>query len=191
MRQWQLAGQSLLLLNRSYVCVILKEIFPEMCTSFMHHCVDGAENWPWCIDRVSAGGSWGNAGLRAGVYYEQGMLNDAIQSYQEALTREPNFPEAYNNLGNALREANRMEEAMQCYTMCIQLQLRSPVSGVSGRGSQVAPQAAAFQQAQRLSVAYNNLGGILKMQVRLSERLALPCSAIPYNWASLDCEGRD
>lgn len=101
----------------------------------------------------------------AGVYYEQGMLAEAIASYQEAISREPNFPEAYNNLGNALREANRLEEAMQCYTMCIQLQLRTPANVQAGRPMQVAPQAAAFQQAQRLSVAYNNLGGILKMQV--------------------------
>lgn len=112
----------------------------------------------------------------AGVFYEQGMLNEAIQSYQDAIAREPNFPEAYNNLGNALREANRMEEAMQCYTMCIQLQLRSPVSAMPGRSAQVSSQAAAFQQAQRLSVTYNNLGGILKMQVN---------SRSPYTCTSL------
>lgn len=99
------------------------------------------------------------------MYYEQGLLNEAIQTYQEAIAREANFPEAYNNLGNALREANRMEEAMQCYTMCIQLQLRTPRSGQAGGSANVSPPAAAFQQAQRLSVAYNNLGGILKMQV--------------------------
>lgn len=99
------------------------------------------------------------------MYYEQGLLNEAIQTYQEAISREANFPEAYNNLGNALREANRMEEAMQCYTMCIQLQLRTPRSGQAGGAASISPPAAAFQQAQRLSVAYNNLGGILKMQV--------------------------
>lgn len=104
--------------------------------------------------------------LCVGVYYEQGLLNEAIQTYQEAISREANFPEAYNNLGNALREANRMEEAMQCYTMCIQLQLRTPRSGQAGGSASVSPPAAAYQQAQRLSVAYNNLGGILKMQVR-------------------------
>lgn len=107
--------------------------------------------------------------MSAGVYYEQGLLNEAIQTYQEAIARESNFPEAYNNLGNALREANRMEEAMQCYTMCIQLQLRTPRGNqAGGAAGSVSPPAAAFQQAQRLSVAYNNLGGILKMQVRYS-----------------------
>ena len=112
----------------------------------------------------------------AGVYYEQGLLNEAIQTYQEAIAREANFPEAYNNLGNALREANRMEEAMQCYTMCIQLQLRTPRSGQAGGGANISPPAAAFQQAQRLSVAYNNLGGIFKMQVTNLSLTALSCS---------------
>ena len=40
-----------------------------------------------------------------GVYYEQGKLDMAIVTYQEAIACEPQFPEAYNNLGNALRSA--------------------------------------------------------------------------------------
>ena len=67
--------------------------------------------------------------MRAGVYYEQGKLEQAIATYREALLLEPNFPEAYNNLGNALREAGRPDEAIQCYTACIQLQLGRPPSG--------------------------------------------------------------
>ena len=59
----------------------------------------------------------------AGVLFEQGKLDGAIARYREALAHEPNFPEAYNNLGNALREAGRVDEAIQCYTLCIQLQL--------------------------------------------------------------------
>lgn len=100
----------------------------------------------------------------AGIYYEQGKLDHAIASYQKALQLEPNFPEAYNNLGNALREAGRPEEAIACYTACIQLQYsRAGVAGgmpvvANGRATGISPAA-----AQRLSVAYNNLGGILKM----------------------------
>lgn len=67
--------------------------------------------------------------LLAGVYYEQGKLDQAIATYREALVHEPNFPEAYNNLGNALREAGRADEAIQCYTLCIQLQLGRPQVG--------------------------------------------------------------
>ena len=110
--------------------------------------------------------------LHAGVYYEQGKLNEAIQSYQEAIAREPNFPEAYNNLGNALREASRPDEAIACYTMCIQLQFARPQNAQMARALQANPQMAAMQQAQRLGVAYNNLGGILKMQGRAAEAIA-------------------
>ena len=42
-------------------------------------------------------------GNLAGVFYEQGKLEQAIATYREAITHEPQFPEAYNNLGNALR----------------------------------------------------------------------------------------
>ena len=101
----------------------------------------------------------------AGVYYEQGKLAEAIQTYQQAIAFEPNFPEAYNNLGNALREAGRPDEAIACYTMCIQLQFARPQNAQQARALQANPQMAAAQQAQRLGVAYNNLGGILKMQV--------------------------
>lgn len=33
----------------------------------------------------------------------QGKLEQATATYREAITQEPQFPEAYNNLGNALR----------------------------------------------------------------------------------------
>ncbi len=121
-----------------------------------------AKNWP-CSHKSFPG---------AGVYYEQGKLNEAIQSYQEAIAREPNFPEAYNNLGNALREASRPDEAIACYTMCIQLQFARPQNAQMARALQANPQMAAMQQAQRLGVAYNNLGGILKMQGRAAEAIA-------------------
>lgn len=109
------------------------------------------------------------------------MLPEAIQTYQQAIQLEPNFPEAYNNLGNALRESNRMEEAMQCYTICIQLQYKSPqaqmLNRVPGSIIPVQPNLGTQQQAQRLSVAYNNLGGILKMQV-------WPFSLVSLSWSS-------
>ncbi len=100
----------------------------------------------------------------SGVFYEQGKLDDAIATYKRALAAEPSFPEAYNNLGNALREAGRHDEAVACYTMCIQLQLRQQQPQMQG-GMMGKPALPGAQQAQRLSVAYNNLGGILKMQV--------------------------
>jgi tetratricopeptide (TPR) repeat protein len=64
------------------------------------------------------------------VLYEQGKLDAAIAMYHKALTIEPSFPEAYNNLGNALREAGRYDEAIACYSACIQLQYSKAVQAV-------------------------------------------------------------
>ena len=75
----------------------------------------------WCATIVITSTLY--LGCCAGVLFEQGKLDGAIATYREALAHEPNFPEAYNNLGNALREAGRVDEAIQCYTLCIQLQL--------------------------------------------------------------------
>eukprot|EP00884_Botryococcus_braunii_P009865 jgi/Botrbrau1/18880/Bobra.177_2s0039.1 len=110
-------------------------------------------------------------GNLAGVYYEQGKLQEAIATFKRALAIDNNFPEAYNNLGNALRENNQPEEAIKCYTTCIQLQCQRPAHSVAGRGVATNPTLAAQQHAQRLSVAYNNLGGILKMQGRAPEAI--------------------
>lgn len=132
-------------------------------------------------------------GNLAGIYYEQGKLDSAIKTYQRAISLEPNFPEAYNNLGNALREAGRADEAIACYTACIQLQyarsgntVQQPgipgtpagsaaaaVAAVSAAVAVSRPTAAMTPaQAQRLSVAYNNLGGLLKMQGQLMAAIA-------------------
>jgi Tfp pilus assembly protein PilF len=97
----------------------------------------------------------------------QGKLEEAIGAYRQAIAVQPAFPEAYNNLGNALREAGRAEEAVACYTACIQLQVAAAQRAAAGGGAAAA--AAGAQHAQRLSVAYNNLAGILKMTARLPE----------------------
>jgi len=111
-------------------------------------------------------------GNLAGIYYDQGKLPLAIQTYNQAIQLEPNFPEAYNNLGNALREGGRVDEAIQCYMTCIQLQYQRPNNPSMAAAWRTNPQVAAQQQAQRLAVAYNNLGGILKMQGRTAEAIS-------------------
>ncbi len=134
-----------------------------------------------------------NANRPPGIYYEQGKLDAAIDAYQRALAAEPNFPEAYNNLGNALREVGRAEEAIGCYTACIQQQYaRAAAAGgtaavaaalqqaggaaaaaaAAAGGGAVAPAAIAPVIAQRLGVAYNNLGGLLKMTGQAAAAIA-------------------
>jgi protein O-GlcNAc transferase len=42
----------------------------------------------------------------------------AIRYYNQAIVCDPQFVEAYNNMGNALKDAGRVEEAINCYRVC-------------------------------------------------------------------------
>jgi protein O-GlcNAc transferase len=111
-------------------------------------------------------------GNLAGVLYDQGKLEEAIACYRRAIMLQPAFPEAHNNLGNALREAGRLEEAVACYISCIHLQMaaaQAPLLAAGRAGVGAVAKGVAAQHAQRLSVAYNNLAGILKLTGRLAE----------------------
>jgi tetratricopeptide (TPR) repeat protein len=46
---------------------------------------------------------------------ERDRLDDAIGFYRRALAAKPVFPEALNNLGNALKAQNRLAEAVDAY----------------------------------------------------------------------------
>ncbi|GAB2210029.1 hypothetical protein Droror1_Dr00015279 [Drosera rotundifolia] len=67
-----------------------------------------------------------DAGNLATIHYEQGQLDMAILHYKRAITLDAGFFEAYNNLGNALKDSGRTEEAMRCYSQCLSLQPSHP-----------------------------------------------------------------
>jgi protein O-GlcNAc transferase len=114
----------------------------------------------------------GNAlalGNLAGLYFDQGKLEHAVLAYKRAIQLQPNFPEAYNNLGNTLRELGRADDAIACYTACIQLQFGQASAAQTAGAASGVPVVAL--QAQRLAVAFSNLGGILKTQGRLHDAI--------------------
>ncbi|KAG6500071.1 hypothetical protein ZIOFF_039885 [Zingiber officinale] len=51
----------------------------------------------------------------SGIYYEQSQLDMAIMHYKQAINCDSTFIEAYNNLGNALKDAGHVEEAINFY----------------------------------------------------------------------------
>ena len=122
-------------------------------------------------------------GNLAGSFYENRKLEEAVRTYRAALTVNPMFSEAYNNLGNALRESGRPEESVGCYVSCIQVQLAAlaqstavaamiaPPTPGSASNTPSPATAAAAAAAQRLSVSYNNLGGVLKLLGRSTESI--------------------
>ena len=56
-----------------------------------------------------------------GVKYSQAKKYDkAIPAYQKAISLKPDFPEAYNNLGFALRETGKLDEAIVSYKKALE-----------------------------------------------------------------------
>jgi len=49
------------------------------------------------------------------VLYGQGQHTDAIDAFREALRLEPQFADAWNDLGETYRDQGDMEEAVRCY----------------------------------------------------------------------------
>ncbi|WP_153074266.1 tetratricopeptide repeat protein [Paraburkholderia bonniea] len=52
---------------------------------------------------------------------DHGELLKAIDSYRQAVTLQPDYPEAHNNLGNALREAHQPHDALKSCTHALTL----------------------------------------------------------------------
>lgn len=50
-------------------------------------------------------------GNLACVYYEQGLIDLAIDTYRRAIELQPHFPDAYCNLANALKEKGNVSIA--------------------------------------------------------------------------------
>jgi len=55
------------------------------------------------------------------VYDTAGRNDDAIQAYQQAINAKPDVPGYYNNLGNVLARAGKIEEAKAAYTKSAEL----------------------------------------------------------------------
>ena len=61
------------------------------------------------------------------VLHEQNKLLEAVSSLKKAVSIKPNYSEAFNNMGNALQDLGKLEEAIQAYnTACLLYTSPSP-----------------------------------------------------------------
>ena len=56
-------------------------------------------------------------GNLACVYYEQGLIDLAIDTYRRAIELQPHFPDAYCNLANALKEKGSVRIFIQSLSL--------------------------------------------------------------------------
>ena len=50
-----------------------------------------------------------------------GLLDNAIQAYSKCISIKPDYAEAYNNLGVALKDKNELQKAIDAFNKCISL----------------------------------------------------------------------
>ena len=80
------------------------------------------------------------------VLKEQSKLEEAIEAYTKALSINPDYAEAYNNIGAALQERDKLDEAIEAYTKAIAIN-------------------------PDYAEAFNNLGHALKKQGKLERAI--------------------
>ncbi|XP_052746650.1 UDP-N-acetylglucosamine--peptide N-acetylglucosaminyltransferase 110 kDa subunit-like [Bicyclus anynana] len=119
-------------------------------------------------------------GNLACLYYKQGFIDLAIDTYRQAIELEPNFPDAYCNLANALKEKGRVTEAEECYNKALLL-CPSHVDTLNNLGN-VKREQGKIEEATRLylkaleefpnfAATHSNLASLLQQQGKLEEAL--------------------
>jgi predicted O-linked N-acetylglucosamine transferase (SPINDLY family) len=111
----------------------------------------------------------------------QGRLLEAVTAYRQALSLQPNFPEALNNLGLAQAKLGLLHEARAAYEQALSLR-PSFAEAYNNLGNTLHnlgcfdAALGSFQQALALkpnyTEAHNNLGYTLQSQGRLEEAMA-------------------
>lgn len=119
-------------------------------------------------------------GNLACVYYEQGLIDLAIDTYRRAIELQPNFPDAYCNLANALKEKGQVQEAEDCYNTALRL---CPTHADSLNNlANIKREQGYIEEATRLylkalevfpefAAAHSNLASVLQQQGKLNEAL--------------------
>jgi hypothetical protein len=110
----------------------------------------------------------------------QGQPDEAAASYRQALRLQPDYAEAHNNLGVALKRQARLDEAAACFRRALRHKPDAEVLNNLGdtlrEQGKPAKAVASLRQAVRLqpnhATARNNLGVALEKQGRLEEALA-------------------
>jgi len=104
-----------------------------------------------------------------------------VTSYQEAIRRVPNFPEACNNLGVALHALKRSDEAIAVLRRALELrpdyaEAHNNLGNALREQAQFDAAAACYERALRLNPdyaeAHHNLGNAMKSQGRMADAFA-------------------
>eukprot|EP00871_Galdieria_phlegrea_P001991 jgi/Galph1/2793/GphlegSOOS_G1452.1 len=128
--------------------------------------------------------------LIASVCYQLGYYDLAVEQYSLATKLQPNFADAYNNMGNAWGAMGRQEEASRCYLAALAWDERHPHAlnnlGNIYRDNGDTTQAMALyskclKACPSLAAAHCNLAGIYREENCLHEAAAHFRAALAYD----------
>lgn len=116
--------------------------------------------------------------LMGAVHFQLRNYSECIFYNQQAIRIDPNFAEAYGNLGNALKELRDLERAIQFYLKAIKLKPRYPdaYNNLASAHMQLGQTKQAIETYQmalilnpNLVEAHSNLGNLYKAQGKLED----------------------
>lgn len=124
------------------------------------------------------------------------LIDLAIDTYRRAIELQPNFPDAYCNLANALKEKGQVVEAEECYNTALRL---CPTHADSLNNlANIKREQGYIEEATRLylkalevfpefAAAHSNLASVLQQQGKLNEALMHYKEAIRQVSVILQC----
>ena len=114
------------------------------------------------------------------VLQEQSKLDEAIEAYNKALSLNPDYAEAYSNMGIALKEHGKLEEAIEAFNKALSIK-PDYAEAYNNMGNALQDQGKleeaieAYNKALSIkpdyAEAYNNMGNALKDQGKLEEAI--------------------
>lgn len=131
-------------------------------------------------------------GNLAAVQMELGRLDDALQTFERALSLLPDFPDCLSNYGSCLKLCGRQKEALAAYHECLRLTeyshpdcLNNCANLYHESGDAVTAEQLyrrAIELRPNFSGAHSNLGNLLKQNFFLEDALkeydaAIACDA--------------
>ena len=115
------------------------------------------------------------------AWQKLGKLDEAIEAYNKALSRKPDYPEAYFNMAITLKEQGRLEEAIKAYNKALAIkpdyaEAHNNMGVILQEQGKLEEAIEAYNKVLIIqpdyAAAYNNMGVTLKDQGKREEAIA-------------------